>query len=175
MSGTLHKMLDIHGVISERHLRLLLRRPETVGEFLRRIGNAHSFPSASERRLDDDRISDLSRDLGACLGVIDRFGASRNDRNTCGNHGIARFLLIPKLCNDLGVGSDERDIALLAQLCEFAVLRQEPEARMYRVGARYDRGADDAVHAQITFRRRSRTDTDRLVRKLCMKGFPVRL
>ena len=64
-------------------------------------------------------------------------------------------------------------MALLAQLREPAVLRQETKPRMYRVRPCDNRSADNPVHTQVALRRRSRSDTDRLVRKLRMKRLPV--
>ncbi len=173
--GMLHKVFDIHGVIAERQLCLLLGGLEAPLEFLRRIGNPHALAAAAKRCLHDDRVSDLFRYGRACSGIEDWFRASGDDRHARRSHGIPRLLLVPKLRDNFGIRSDKCNIALLAQFREPAVLRQEPKARMDRVGSCHDGSADDTVHAQITLRGRRRTDADCLIRKLRVKRLSVGL
>ena len=114
MSGMLHEMLDIHGIIAERHLCFLLGSLKAPFEFLRRIGNSHAFAASAESRLNNDRITDLSGYYRARCGVIDRFGASGNDRHAGRRHGVPGLLLIPELCYDLRIRSDKSNITLFA-------------------------------------------------------------
>ena len=137
-------------VVAKGHLGLLLSRIETLLEFFWRIGHTHTFAASAKGSLYDDRISHLIRDPGAFLRVIDWLLASGNHRNPCGYHGIPGFLLISKPCDNLGIRTDKGDVALLAQLREFCILRQEPKSRMYGIRAGHDGRADDAVHAEIT-------------------------
>ena len=79
--------------------------------------------------------------------------------------------MFPRLAITLEGGN----VALLAEFGKLAVLRQKAKSRMNGVRAGYDRRADDIFHAQIALGRGSRTDTDRLIRKLCVKSFSVSL
>ena len=114
MPWVLDEMLDIHGIVAEGHLGLLLGRFEALLEFFRRIGHAHAFAASAKGSLHDNRIFHLIRDPGTFFRVIDWLLASGNYRNACGYHGIPGFLLISKPCDHLGVRSDKGDVALLA-------------------------------------------------------------
>ena len=63
MSWTLYEVLNIHSLVAKRHLCFLLRRLKTVFKFFRRTCHTHPLPAAAEGCLDDDRITDLFRDL----------------------------------------------------------------------------------------------------------------
>ena len=171
----LDKMLDIHGIVPERHLRFLLGRLKTGLEFLRRLGHPHSLAAAAKGCFDDHRIADLLCDLRSCLHIIDGFFAARDHRDARRHHGISRLLLVSKPGDHLGFRPDKGNVALLAQLRKFTVLREKSKSRMDGVRAGDNGSADDPVHAQITLAGGRRPDTDRLVRQLGVKRLPVRL
>ena len=121
MARMLYKMFNVHGIVAESHLCLFLSSLETVFKLLRRSGNTHAFSAAAESRLYNNRISDLRRDLCSRFSIVNRILASRNHRNSRGSHGISGLRLISQFPDYLRIRSDKCNVALLAQLCEFAV------------------------------------------------------
>ena len=173
MAGMLYKVLDVHGIVAERHLRLFLGCLEAALKLLRRLRHAHAFPAASKSRLHDHRVADLLRDLRSLFCVVHRLFAARDHRYSGSHHGVSRLLLVSQPGNDVRSGADKGDVALLAQLRKPAVLREKTKSRMDGIGAGNDGGADDPVHAQIALCGGRRANADGLVRKLCVEGLPV--
>ncbi len=74
-----------------------------------------------------------------------------------------------------GFGTDELDVAALADLGEMGVLGQKAVAGMDRIDIADFGRADDAIDLEITFLTGGFTDTDGLIRQLDVEGIDVRL
>ena len=166
-------MFNVHRIIAECHLGFLLGCIKAAYKLFRSLCHTHAFSAAAKRRFYNDRIADLICDLCALFSVIDWIFTSRNDRNTGVYHRIPCLGFISQTLNNLGFRPDKCNVALFAQLCEPAVLREESESRMNGVRPGDHRGADDILHIQVTLRRGGRPDTYRLIGKLCMQRVAV--
>ena len=175
MARMLDKMLNIHRIIAECHLRLFLRRIEAVLELFRSLRHTHALAAAAERSLHDNRVADLLCYLRSRLCIKDGLRAARYYRNTRIDHRISCLGLIAQALDDLGFRSDKCYVALFAQFCKSAVLRKKTESRMDSVRSGDHRRADDVLHIQVTLRGRRRPDAHRLIGKLCVQGVSVRL
>ena len=71
--------------------------------------------------------------------------------------------------------ADEMDVAAFANLGEVRIFGQKTVTGMYRVHVRHFRGADNAVNAQVTVRRRGLADANRLIGQLHVHRIGIRL
>ena len=149
-------------------------RPERVGGFrprgrqrlaeLRRIGNApHAAPAAARCRLDHHRKADALRFLQQYAVGLVRAVIARNARHAGCDHQLLGGRLVAHLSDRSSRRADEHQPGLDAGLGERGVLRQEPVARMHRVGTGTCRGRDQGIDVEIALRRRRRADADGLV------------
>ena len=90
-------------------------------------------------------------------------------------HHPARARLVAHQADDLRVGTDELDVARLADLGEVGAFRQEAVAGMNRVGAGDLGGADHRRHVQVAVGAARRTDADVLVGEPDVQRVLVRL
>ena len=72
------------------------------------------------------------------------------------------------------IGADKTNVATLANLGEMRIFRKKTVAGMNRVHIRDLRCADDAVNAQITFRRRRFANANGLIGQLHVHGIGIR-
>ncbi len=175
MPRSCDKMLHIHRVISKSLLRLRLGQIEILLKILRPLHHAHTLSAAAENRLNHNGIPRL-------FSLLHTFGRIKNSAFAAGNNGnagllhrIAGLLLIPHPGHNLSGRTDKANVTLLTQSSKLTVFRQKPIPRMNRIRARHNRSADNPFHSKIAFRESRRTDTDSLIRQLCMDRLPIRL
>ena len=101
VSGTLHKPLDVHGIVGKSLDRFHLGVLEIGRKIVFPIGDSHPLSAAAAGRLDHHRKADLFRGLKAFLHSVDRLFASRNHRNARRHHSFSCLGLISHLVNDL--------------------------------------------------------------------------
>ena len=137
--------------------------------------HAHPASAAAGHGLDHHRITDV---FGDGQGVLFLF----HDAVRTGRGGHAGLFgqrpadrLVGQRLHRARTGADETDVATLANLGEMRVLRKKTVAGMNRVHVRDFRRADDAVNAQITFRRRRFADANGFVGQLHVHGIGIRL
>src|SRR5262249_47399571 len=162
----LYVLLDVHVGDAKRRFRLALRGLHGVRQLGRRPHDAHAAAAAAGRRLDDDRIPDLFRELQRFLFVVERAVAAWQNRHARLLHHAPRARLVAHQADDLRVRPDELDVAGLADFGEIRALGQESVAGMDRVGAGDLGGADDGGDVQVAVGAARRPDADVLVREL---------
>ena len=174
MSRVLYKVLDIHHIVPKSCFGLLLSCRKRLSELLPGLRHTHSFSAAAKSCLYNDRISDPVRFFYSRLFIKYRLRTSRNDRNTGRYHCISRLGLITKLFDHFCPRPDECNVALLTKLCKSAVLGEKSKSRMNGICPGNHRRAQNFIHAQIALCRWCGTNTDCLIRKLCVQCFFVR-
>ena len=168
-------LLDVDVAHAERRFRLALRGLDRVRQLARRAHDPHAAAAAAGGRLDDDRIADLLGDLERLLLALDRAVAARQDRHAGLLHHPARPRLVAHQADHLRVGTDEPDVAGLADFREIGALRQEAVARVNRVGAGDLGRADHRRHVQVAVGAPRRADADVLVGKAAVQRVLVGL
>ncbi len=175
VAGPLDVLLEVDPAVAERLLGLVAGDVELLGEGNVVVGDAHSAPAAAGDRLDDDRIADRPGDLHRLGLGLDRSVAPGNR----GDAGLPdRFLgdrLVAHHLDGLRLGPDELDVARLALLGEFRVLRKEAVARVDRVDVGNLGCADDAVGPQVAVSALGPPDADGLVCQLDVQGLHIGL
>ena len=107
------------------------------------------------------------------LARFDLDGGKHRDAG-CGHHGLGRQLR-PHRLDHVSRGTDEGETARYTRPCETGVLRQEPVARVHRVGAGSLRGVDQQIGAQVCIGRRRSRQPHHLVSSLCVRSTYIRL
>src|SRR5437867_10948332 len=72
VARTLDVLLDVDVADAERRLRFALRGLDRVRQLVRGAHDAHPASAAAGRRLDDDRIAELLRQLERLLLAVER-------------------------------------------------------------------------------------------------------
>ena len=136
--------------------------------------HAHPASAAARHGLDHHRITDL---FGDGQGILFLF----NDAVRSRRYGHAGLFgerpadrLVGQRLHRTRAGTDEPDVATFADLGEVRVLGKKSVAGMDGIHVGDLCCADDAVNAQITFRRRRLADANRLVRHLHVHRVGVR-
>ncbi len=152
-------LLDIHVRDAERRFRLALCRLDRVAQLLRVPHDAHAAAASARRRLHDDREAAPGGKLQRRFFVLDRTVGAGQQRQACLLHGTARAGLVAHQTNHLGIGSDEANMAGLADLREVRRFGEEAITGMNGVGPRDFRGADNRRNVQIALGAPRRPDT----------------
>ena len=137
MPWTLEVPLAVERPVGERAGGLALCRGQRFVELRRRADDTHPAPAASGGRLDEKREPDLLR------------RAVREHRHSRVASDPLRRDLVPAEPQRVGRRSDPREPRRLDGLREVGVLREEPVARMDRVGAGLARGTDVLLGAEV--------------------------
>src|SRR5207244_6077737 len=103
--------------------------------------DTHAAATTARDGLDDHRIPEILRDLLSLFLAVDRTVAAGQHRHARLFHGAACARFVAKQTNHVWSRADELDVAGLADFGEVGAFREEPIARMNRVGAREDRRA----------------------------------
>ncbi len=145
--------LQEHGVVAERRPGF----PPGTGHSRHQVGrgldHAHTLATATRGRLDHQRIADVLRLLGDLrVGLAAGQFSSRHQRHTCRRSGVLGFDLQGHGLDGLRRWSDPDQARGHHPAGELRVLRQEPVARMDRIGPDALSGRQDLVHVQIGFR-----------------------
>ena len=130
MPGPLEVALAEDAVVSERGLRLPLRRRESVLQLRGLADKSHAAPAAPCRGLDHDGVADL-------LGL-----PGRNDRNAGLGRDPLRLELVATRAQRLRRRADPGQSGGVHRLGEARVLGEEAVARMNRVRSGLLRGPD---------------------------------
>ena len=161
--------LDEDALVAEGRARLRAGPLPAFFHLRRARRDAHALAAAAGGGLDHHRKADG-------LGNRDRFGGIADRAEMAGDRGDARrrgellrFDLVAHRRDRPRIRPDEDDAGGGERLGEGGPLRQEPVARMHRLGAGPAAGVDDLLDHEVGRRRRRRTDVNRLVGHLDMR------
>ena len=135
-------------------------------ELARRAHHAHALAAAAGRRLDQDRVADPLGLLEGVEVVAEHPVRARDRGQALGAEQAPGGLLAGEPLEDLGRRPDERQAVGTDDLGEALVLGQEAVARVDRVAAGDDRGADHRRRREVAPLGIGRPDADRLVGQL---------
>ncbi len=167
------KFLDEDAIIAKAAGRFVLGALEPLARFIVVPGDPHPLAAAPGAGLDHHRVANLIGDFHRFLGVFDQPHVA--------GHGAD----IGFLCDLLGGNlvahrfdgphrrADKGDALGLKRLREFRVFRQEPIARMHRLGPGGADGLHHLVDHDIRLVRRGRADQHRFVRHFHMQGLRI--
>ena len=167
VAGILEILLEVHRRVAER--RLGLGPGDAYRALERRLGvhDAHAAPAAAARRLHDDRVADLPRDLeGSPSGARAAALRARHAGNAGLGHDMLGGHLVAHQPDGLRRRADEDETALLDALGKVRVLGEKPVAGVDRLGVGDLRRADDRGDIEVALARRRRADAHRLVGEL---------
>ena len=160
----LQELLHVDLAIAERGLGLALGGFDRGLQRGFGVHHAHAAATATTGRLDDDRVADLTGDLGVGDDVFaQRAARAGHARHAGGLHRADGFDLVTHHADGVGLGADEDETGLFHALGEVGVLRQEAVARVDGLGVGDFRRGDQCRDVEVALRRRRRTDADRLV------------
>ncbi|KAG1458290.1 hypothetical protein G6F57_014719 [Rhizopus arrhizus] len=164
MARVLEELLHIDFRVVERGARFRTRHGDSVQQRGLGVHHAHAAATAAASRLDDDRIADLTGDLGVGDDVFAQRTARTRHAGHAGRlHRADGFDLVTHHADGVGLGADEDEAGLLHALGEVGVLRQEAVARVDGLGVGDFSGGDQRRDVEVALRRRRRADADRLV------------
>ncbi len=146
--GPEHRLLEEHGRVAERAVRLAHRGPERVLEVLRALDAPHAAAAAARDGLREDREADPLRLLEQQLHV-GRRRRRREDRHAGRGRVLLGRDLVAGHLEHPGGGADEDDAVVGGRAREVGVLGEEPIARVDGVGAALERHADDLVDIEV--------------------------
>ena len=137
------------------------------------MGRPHAAPAAAGNGLDHDRVADAFGHGQGVLLVFHRAFRTRRglDAGFFGEGAAGR--LVFQRVHGAGTGANKPDVAVLANIGEMRVLRQEAVTGMDRIHVGYFRRADDAVNPQVTVAARPRADADGFIGHLHVHGINV--
>ena len=168
-------LLDVDVSDAERGFGFALRRAQRGPHLGREPDDAHSSSAAAGNRLDDDGVADVPGDLRRLFFTVDRAIAAWQHRQACLLHGSPGAGLVAHQLDDIRIGSDESNVARLADLSQVGALGEKAVARMNRVGARDFGSADDGRHVQVAVGTPRRPDAHVFVREADMQRVLVGL
>ncbi len=163
-------LLHQHGLVSEGALGLRARRGQRLAELGLRVHAPHPLAAAARDRLDQHRPADARGLLREPhVGLVDAVVA-RHDRHARLLHQPLGLALEPHRADGSRRGPHEDEPRGLHRLDEGGVLRQEPVARMDRLGAGGQCRLHDPVDPQVAVGGRGRADAHGLVAGRDMGG-----
>src|SRR6185369_16495631 len=133
VSRSFNVLFYVNRGISERLLSFMLGGWEGGNEFLPIPDDSHSAATAARGGFDYYRITNRRGYLRAFVLILDHAVETRGYGYTDRLHRRARFGFVSHQLNGRGAGTDELDVASLADFSEIGVLGQEPVARMDRI------------------------------------------
>ena len=141
--------LQEHRRIAKRPLRLALRLVEQRVEIAGLVDHPHPAPAAAKRRLDDQRKTDLRRDLQRLTAVAHRILRARQRRHLQLLRQRPRRHLVAHQLEQLRLWPHELNPRLPARPREPRILRQKSVARMNEIHAMLLRHRHDPLDVQI--------------------------
>ncbi len=169
----LEVLLHVHLAVSESGERFGARELQRSAEVLGIARDAHALPAPARRRLDDDRKSDLARELERFVRIVDRSRRAGDDGDTDILHRFPRGRLVAHHPDLRRRRADERDVRRHADLGELGVLRQESVTRMDGVSPGDLGGGDDAGDVEVRFARRRGPDADVVIGEAHVQRFAI--
>ena len=140
-----------HGAVPECRLGLTGRRSDDVGELGSVVHGAHAPAPAAGCSLDHGGQWQLVEQLGGHRSRVDHHrlggGHARGDGRLLGGHLVAQQFDLFRC------GADPDEPCVLHRTGERSVLREEPVARVHRVGPARHGGLDHGIRAQVRLRR----------------------
>ena len=137
-----------------------------LGEGLAGVGGvldlADAAAAAARARLDEHGAADALRLADRLVRVLEQV-AARNDGHVRLAGGAARVVLVAHAVDDVRIGTDEHEAALLALAREVRVLREEPVAGVDGLGAGLQGDREDGVLVEVAVRRARPADAVGLV------------
>ena len=168
--------LEIDRGVAEGGARFRSRRAHRAGQIGRVGDRAHALAAAAGDRLDQQRVADRGgrlRDVGVGDVGRERILGAGHDRHAGARRRRPRRGLAAHRLDRFGRRPDEGQAGVAHRGGEVFVLGEEAVARVDAVGARFLRGVDDRVDAQVAFARRARADRVRLVRVAHVQRRPI--
>ncbi len=143
-----HGLLEEHGRVAERRLRLARRRFERLTQRGRVVDLAHATAATTGDGLHEHGEAHRLRGLEQLVDIGRRRARlqHRQPGLTGGGDGAR---LVARQLQDLGDGADERETGLTAGHRELRILRQEAVSGVDRVGAGLAGGLDDLVDGEV--------------------------
>src|SRR5579862_3662354 len=139
---------DQERVVAEGASGFAAGRRQRRGELAGFVHDAHSFAATTGRRLDQQRVADVTR-VPFDLGVVQSGGAEPGNHRYAGGGGDGLRLDLAAHATDGGGGRpDERDARVGARLREVGVLSKETVAGMHGVGTDSPCRVDDRFDGQ---------------------------
>jgi len=155
--------LDVHVAVAEGRGRLGGGGGEGGGDRIAAADDLHAPPAATRRGLEDDRVADAVR-LGLCLRRTPEHACrAREQRQPRLPRRLTGPHLVSHQAQHLGPWADEANLAVLADLGEVGVLREEAIPGVDGVGACDLRRGEDRRDVEVALARGRRTDAHRLV------------
>src|SRR5581483_4427353 len=173
MARLLDKLLQIDIRAAERGGRFRARNVQLPGQFLLVLHETNATPAAAHRRLDEQRIAALLREMEGVLLAAEQPVRAGNDRHAGGAHRLPCDRLIPHLLHDGGGRPDELQAARFAGFGEAGALREEADAGMDGVRAGDVRRADDVGRVQVAVFGSGRADADGLIGQMHVQGLGI--
>ena len=150
MARVLEELLQVHGGIVERVLRLGARHRHGVHERGLGVHDAHAAPAPAAGRLDDHGIADLGGEPADLLRIVGkRPVGARYAGNPHLLHRHLRSDLVAHHADRFGARPDEDEAGILDALGEVGVFREEAVAGMDRLGVGHLRRADDRRDVEV--------------------------
>ena len=156
------QLLQVERVVAEGRVGLPRRLGDQLGELTLVARRTDPAASAARRRLHHHGVADLGGDLECLLERGLPLGA-RHGRDARARRHAPRLRLVAHRLDRLYARADEDEFLVAAGGGERRILRQEPVARVDRVGAGLAGCLKNGGDAQVALARVRRTDADRLV------------
>ena len=141
----LHKAL----AATKRSHRFPDRGVIQLRDFFQRAGDLQAAAAATEGSLDCDRQTVFLGESNHLVGGLNRIGGARHLGRASAGGDVSRRNLVAEIANRLWRRADPGQTGVDHCLGELGVLRQEPIARVHRVGTRLGGSGDDLVDDQV--------------------------
>ena len=132
--GFFHELFQIDRVVSKGGHGLGACRVVGFHHFALVMDKAHTFTTATHRRLQHHGVAYLVADAHGFFGTLQGLFRSGNHGYACRNHSLAGSYLVAHRLHRLGGGTDKDNPFLLATACKLRVLRQKAVTRMDGIG-----------------------------------------
>src|SRR6056297_3210763 len=163
MARVLEEALDVDSVVVEVRFALTFGVRERLLGFLGAGDDFQPTTAATAVRLDRDRVAVFVGEGFHLVRIINRFVRSRNDRDARGVHNGSRLGFFTEVGHHVRRGADPDELGLLDPTGECLVLREEPVARMDRVGPSFGCCVQQRLLIEIALARDRGSHMSRLV------------
>ena len=166
--------LQQHSLVTESRSCFALGGSDRILELRGTFDDAHTFPAAACRSLDQNREADASRLALERIEILRLAVIARHQRHAGLAHDLLRRTLRTHRLDGADWGTDEHHSRCRTGLREIGVLRQEAVPWMDRLRAGLTRHLDDAISAQIALscRRPGRSGAPRRRRPRAARRHP---
>src|SRR5207245_2682409 len=130
VADLLEELLGVDALVAERCLGLRARGPRRRLELRLAPYDAHPLASAAGRRLQDDRVAGLAREIAERRDRGGALAQPRDHRDAAPRHEPAGLDFVAHETHRLGRRADEDEAGMPAGLGELRILSQEAVARV---------------------------------------------